>query len=40
MHFLTLTQDSKGNYIKIVGNPNLGDVKMAMVGVVNPTKTP
>ncbi len=35
-----VTQDSKGNYIKIVGNPNLGDVKMAMVGVVNPQKTP
>lgn len=35
-----VTQDSKGNYIKIVGNPNLGDVKMAMVGVLNPQKTP
>lgn len=35
-----ITQDSKGNYIKIVGNPNLGDVKMAMVGVLNPAKTP
>ena len=33
-------KDTFGNYIKIVGNPNLGDVKMAMVGVVNPKKTP
>ena len=35
-----ITQDSKGNYIKIVGNPNLGDVKIAMLGVLNPQKTP
>jgi len=32
-------QDDLGNYIKIVGNPNLGDVKMAMLGVMNPKKT-
>lgn len=32
-------KDSKGNYIRIVGNPNLGDVKMAMLGVHNPKKT-
>ena len=35
-----IVRDSKGNYIKIVGNPNIGDVKMAMVGVLNPQKTP
>lgn len=34
-----ITQDALGNYIKIVGNPNLGDVKMAMLGVLNPQKT-
>lgn len=34
------TKDSKGNYIKVVGNPNIGDAKMAMLGVLNPQKTP
>ena len=34
-----VVQDNLGNYIKIVGNPNLGDVKMAMLGVLNPQKT-
>lgn len=33
-------KDSKGNIIKIVGNPNLGDLKMAMLGVLNPKKGP
>ena len=33
-------KDALGNTIKIVGNPNLGDVKMAMLGVLNPKKTP
>jgi cell surface protein SprA len=33
-------KDKLGNYIKVVGNPNLGDVKMAMMGVMNPQKTP
>ncbi len=33
-------KDSKGNYIKVVGNPNMGDVKMAMLGLLNPQKTP
>ncbi len=32
--------DSKGNIIRIVGNPNIGDVRSAMVGVINPKKTP
>lgn len=34
------TTDSKGNVIKIVGNPNMGDVRMAMLGVLNPLKGP
>ncbi len=34
------TKDGRGNIIRIVGNPNLGDVKMAMLGVLNPKKTP
>jgi cell surface protein SprA len=33
-----IIQDDLGNYVKIVGNPNLGDVKMAMLGVLNPQK--
>lgn len=35
-----MVKDAKGNYIKVVGNPNLGDVKVAMLGVLNPQKTP
>lgn len=35
-----IVKDKLGNYIKVVGNPNLGDVKMAMLGVLNPQKTP
>ena len=34
------TKDAKGNYIKIVGNPNIGEAKMAMLGILNPQKTP
>lgn len=33
---LYTTTDSKGNIIKIIGNPNLGDVKTAMLGIHNP----
>ena len=33
-----IIKDDLGNYVKIVGNPNLGDVKMAMLGVLNPQK--
>jgi cell surface protein SprA len=33
---LYTTQDAKGNFIKIIGNPNLGDVKTAMLGIHNP----
>jgi cell surface protein SprA len=33
-------KDAKGNIIKVVGNPNLGDLKMAMLGVLNPKKGP
>lgn len=33
-------KDNKGNIIKVLGNPNMGDVKMAMLGVLNPQKTP
>ena len=32
-------QDSKGNYVSVVGNPNLGDVREALLGVLNPNKT-
>lgn len=32
-------QDTKGNTIVVVGNPNLGDVKTVMLGVANPKKT-
>jgi cell surface protein SprA len=32
-------KDDKGNIIKVVGNPNLGDVKTIMLGVTNPKKT-
>ncbi len=28
-----------GHIIKLIGNPNLGDVKMCMLGVLNPKKT-
>lgn len=35
-----IVKDKKGNYIKIIGNPNIGDVKMAMLGVMNPAKSP
>jgi cell surface protein SprA len=34
------TTDEIGNIIRIIGNPNLGDVKMAMLGINNPKKTP
>ena len=33
-------KDSKGNYIRVIGNPNMGDVKNAMLGVLNPKKGP
>ncbi len=33
-------QDGSGHFIRVLGNPNMGDVKMAMLGVVNPQKTP
>jgi cell surface protein SprA len=33
---LYTTQDAAGNFIKIIGNPNLGDVKTAMLGIHNP----
>lgn len=29
-------QDSKGNFITVVGNPSLGDVREALLGVLNP----
>lgn len=29
-------QDEKGNYMSVVGNPNLGDVRTIMLGVTNP----
>jgi cell surface protein SprA len=32
--------DSKGNIIRVVGNPNLGDVQNAMLGILNPAKGP
>jgi len=32
--------DSKGNIIRIIGNPNIGDARSAMLGVLNPKKTP
>jgi cell surface protein SprA len=31
--------DSKGNSIVIIGNPNIGEVKNIMMGVLNPKKT-
>lgn len=31
--------DSKGNYITVVGNPNIGDAKTIMLGIANPLKT-
>lgn len=33
-------QDASGHFIRVLGNPNMGDVKMAMLGVLNPQKTP
>jgi cell surface protein SprA len=33
------TKDSKGNTIVIVGNPNIGDAKNIMLGVLNPKKS-
>ncbi|PZF73119.1 T9SS outer membrane translocon Sov/SprA [Taibaiella soli] len=32
-------QDSKGNTIVVVGNPNIGDSKTILMGVMNPKKT-
>ncbi|MBS1772791.1 MAG: cell surface protein SprA [Bacteroidetes bacterium] len=32
--------DAKGNYITVVGNPNIGDAKTIMLGIANPKKTP
>lgn len=29
-------QDEKGNYLSVMGNPNLGDVRSIMLGVTNP----
>jgi cell surface protein SprA len=29
-------QDSRGNYVTVVGNPNLGDVREALLGILNP----
>lgn len=29
-------QDAKGNFMSVVGNPNLGDVRTIMLGVTNP----
>ncbi len=31
-------QDSKGNYITVVGNPSLGDVREALLGILNPSE--
>ena len=31
-------QDKKGNYVTVVGNPSLGDVREALLGVLNPTE--
>jgi cell surface protein SprA len=31
-------RDAKGNYVTVVGNPNLGDVREALLGVLNPDK--
>jgi len=39
-HIPFTTTDSKGNFITILGDPNIGDAKMAMLGVLNPQKTP
>ncbi|OSZ82784.1 cell surface protein SprA [Chitinophagaceae bacterium IBVUCB1] len=33
------TTNSKGNFITIVGNPNIGDAKTILLGVTNPKKT-
>ena len=33
-------QNASGHFIRVLGNPNMGDVKMAMLGVLNPQKTP
>lgn len=32
-------QDTKGNYITVVGNPNIGDAKTMLLGISNPKKT-
>lgn len=32
--------DEKGNQIVVMGNPNLGEVRNVMLGVLNPKKTP
>ncbi|MBS1739669.1 MAG: cell surface protein SprA [Bacteroidetes bacterium] len=32
-------QDSKGNTIVVVGNPNIGDAKTILLGILNPKKT-
>lgn len=38
--YLPYTQiDELGNYMVVVGNPNFGDVKNVMLGVLNPKKT-
>lgn len=31
-------RDSRGNYVTVVGNPNLGDVREALLGILNPAK--
>jgi cell surface protein SprA len=31
-------RDAKGNYVTVVGNPNLGDVREALMGILNPDK--
>lgn len=33
------TTNSKGNFITIVGNPNIGDAKTILLGITNPKKT-
>lgn len=33
-------RDAKGNMIVVVGNPNVGEAKTIMLGVLNPKKTP
>lgn len=31
-------QDAAGNYVSVVGNPNLGDIKDALIGILNPKR--